>query len=281
MNIENSKFYKLIGTEYYGAKILRVFKLPEETFVRLEFNCRTCGELTSCSNGNIKKIKGCRLCRRNRIARHGLSEIPEYGVWEGMKQRCHNPKSRRYLDYGGRGIRVAPEWLGRGGFARFFEYVGPRPAGEGEGYSLDRINNDGNYEPGNVRWAPTEVQMRNTRRNRALTINGVTKLIVEWSNESGVVASTITQRLAAGWAPERAVFTETLLKGGRTWRRTNHHRPESERVHAIAVRLTPFELTVMRRVALKNGTSEAGLFRLLIKREDERWAALEQEKAAE
>lgn len=84
---------------------------------------------------------------------------PEYYVWSAMIQRCHNPKTTGYHNYGGRGISVCPEW--RGSFLKFFNSVGARPSNK---HSIDRINNDGNYEPGNVRWATRREQNLNTRR---------------------------------------------------------------------------------------------------------------------
>jgi hypothetical protein len=78
-----------------------------------------------------------------------------------MKARCYNPKDTKYPDYGGRGIVMCDEW--RNSFEAFLADVGPRPA---PGLSIDRIDNDGNYEPGNVRWATHVVQQSNTRRNR-------------------------------------------------------------------------------------------------------------------
>jgi hypothetical protein len=85
----------------------------------------------------------------------------EYRAWQGMRQRCLNPNATGYTRYGGRGIKVCSEWLGS--FDAFYGHVGPRP---GTGFSLDRINNDGNYEPGNVRWATHETQARNKSRAR-------------------------------------------------------------------------------------------------------------------
>lgn len=83
----------------------------------------------------------------------------EYRTWGGMIQRCTNPKFRQFRDYGGRGISVCPEW--RTSFERFLADMGPRPVG----LTLDRINNDGNYKPGNCRWASRSQQQRNQRRN--------------------------------------------------------------------------------------------------------------------
>ena len=85
-----------------------------------------------------------------------------YYVWSQMKNRCNNPKYKKYCDYGGRGIKVCDEW--ENSFQAFYEYVSQLPHYGEEGYSIDRINNDGNYEPGNVRWATKLEQRHNQRR---------------------------------------------------------------------------------------------------------------------
>jgi hypothetical protein len=91
-------------------------------------------------------------------ALHGYTGTPEYRAWSGLKQRCLNPDNKNWEAWGGRGITVFPGWVHD--FPAFLAHVGPRP---GAGYSLDRIDVDGNYEPGNVRWANVGMQNNNRR----------------------------------------------------------------------------------------------------------------------
>lgn len=92
---------------------------------------------------------------------HGMYKTPEYTAWESMIRRCHSSGWKRYADYGGRGIRVCDRW--RSSFVAFYESIGPRPSAL---HSLDRIDNDGHYEPSNVRWATRAQQMRNRRNTK-------------------------------------------------------------------------------------------------------------------
>jgi hypothetical protein len=106
-------------------------------------------------------ISSCGCLRIEAITVHGRSGTPEHRAWMDLHQRCCNPRNPRYQDYGGRGISVCQRW---NDFGCFFEDVGERPSAE---YSIDRYpNNDGNYEPGNVRWATRSQQQNNTRRSR-------------------------------------------------------------------------------------------------------------------
>lgn len=121
--------------------------------------------------------------------KHGMSRTQEYTIWIGMKVRCYNPKAINFHEYGGRGIIVCDEW--RDDFSAFLRDVGPRP---GRGYSIDRIDNDGNYEPGNVRWVTMRQQSNNTRRNVRLTHDGKTLTFAQWARELGINVNTIKKR---------------------------------------------------------------------------------------
>lgn len=107
--------------------------------------------------------------------RHGLSKAPEYVVWAGMKQRCLNPRNAGYANYGGRGIRICRRW--RESFTAFYEDMGPRPSAE---YSIDRLDNDGDYEPGNCIWATHAEQILNQRAHRAADPAKISK----WQREN-------------------------------------------------------------------------------------------------
>ncbi len=122
---------------------------------------------------------------------HGLSESPEYAVWAQAKARCENPSHKQYRHYGGRGISMAKEWSES--FASFIAYVGLRPTEE---HSIDRWpNNDGNYEPGNVRWTTTDQQNRNKRSNHWIEFGGKRQTVTDWAKELGIKEPSLIRRL--------------------------------------------------------------------------------------
>lgn len=142
-----------------------------------------------CSCGNIRIIHGCCLrsghtkscgcLSQERKTTHGMWNSSEYKIWEAIIQRCTNEKSTKYEYYGGRGIKVCPQWLK---FANFFKDMGKRPLK----HEIDRKNNDGNYEPSNCRWATRSEQMRNSRTS-----------IKNTSGIRGVIWNKINQKYRA------------------------------------------------------------------------------------
>lgn len=145
------------------------------------------GNSTSC---------GCSRTRHGHARKSRYS--PTYLTWQAMIRRCNDPKAVDFWNYGGRGVLVCLRWES---FESFLADMGDRPAGT----SIDRINNDGNYEPGNCRWATAREQANNKRNSRTLEINGVRRTIAEWSRSSGIGYSTIKERILRGWSPLRAV----------------------------------------------------------------------------
>lgn len=132
-----------------------------------------------------------------------MAATPTYLTWTSMLARCNNAKIRAYPDYGGRGISVCERWRD---FANFLADMGERP----RGHSLDRINNDGNYEPGNCRWATRATQNNNSRHNVTLTIGDRSMTLEAWSRESGIKQPTLSKRLAAGWPMDLMLLAPKL-----------------------------------------------------------------------
>lgn len=137
--------------------------------------------------------------------KHGMTRIngvstPTYVSWQRMKNRCLNPAAIDYPRYGGRGIVICDRWLHS--FENFLADMGLRP----DGLQLDRIDNEGNYEPTNCRWISKRGNARNRSSNVLLTVDGVTKTATEWGEETGL-GETILSRISRGWSHERAVRT--------------------------------------------------------------------------
>lgn len=116
-----------------------------------------------------------------------------------MLGRCQNLTDQAFRDYGGRGIRVCERWLA---FENFYADMGPRPSPK---HSIDRIDNDGNYEPGNVRWATVKQQARNTRCSRIVRFGGRTMSLAEAAELAGLNISTVRGRFSRGWSMEEAL----------------------------------------------------------------------------
>lgn len=146
------------------------------------------------------------LIKRN--AKHNKSGTHLYNVWVNMKQRCYNPKDQAYKHYGGRGITICPEWMDKeNGFINFYNDVSKLPHFDDNGYSLDRIDNNGNYEINNVRWSTSEEQANNKRNNILITYNGKTQTVAQWGKEIGVSFDTLYQRICK-WDIDQALTKE-------------------------------------------------------------------------
>lgn len=126
---------------------------------------------------------------------------PTYTTWASMKARCLNANDKSYHRYGARGIEVCDRWSDS--FEAFLADMGERPSRH---HSLERIDNNGPYAPGNCRWATGTDQARNRRSSRLVTSKGETKTIAEWADITGIGRSTIENRIdVLGWAPDRAL----------------------------------------------------------------------------
>lgn len=168
-----------------------------------------------CDCGVIKAIRGTSLkigrtsscgCLHKELASearttHGKSKKRVYRIYHHMKERCYSPKDKRFSDYGGRGIAICREW--KDSFESFYSWA--MDNGYQDDLSIDRIDNDGNYEPSNCRWVTSIEQGRNKRTTRNLTLNGETKALSGWAEQYGIPPGRLWGRLRAGWKLEDAL----------------------------------------------------------------------------
>ena len=199
--------------------------LSGQRFGRLVALTRTtqkCGALNltawhcKCDCGNEKIIgtnslrqgrsTSCGCYRNERVSAakktHGARGMPEYIVWKGMRARCLRKQNKSYANYGGRGITICERWSS---FENFISDMGKRPAGT----SLDRIDNNGNYEPGNCRWGTRLEQARNRRNVKPIEFGGETLFISEWAEKIGIDYSSMLERLGK-WPLERALTSKKM-----------------------------------------------------------------------
>lgn len=186
------------------------------TRIRCLAEC-SCGNVSEYDKGNVERgnTTRCKSCakesRRKNRTKHGCSismkktnkeGYQNYSIWQAMKRRCYLETAKSYKDYGGRGIKVCDRWLES--FDNFISDMGMRPTPKHE---IDRIDTNGDYCPENCRWATKKENARNKRNTVKLTIDGVTKPLVQWAEESGTSSSNIKNRIRnLGWSEKEAVF---------------------------------------------------------------------------
>ena len=183
---------------------------------RLHWKCQCdCGTIREVVSGRLRrgasKSCGCLTLEILKSGifskKHGMWNTRIWNIWKGITYRCKYPSMDCYKNYGGRGIRVCKRWEK---FENFYEDM---KADYRDNLTIDRKDNDGNYEPGNCRWIPRNQQQRNQRNNHNITFNGKTQCITAWAEEIGMKASTLISRITElGWSIEKALTTP--LKGG-------------------------------------------------------------------
>jgi hypothetical protein len=206
------KFGRLIALETIETRTY-----PSGTNIHFR-ECRCdCGEINFVSETKLRsghtKSCGCLQAEitTKRSTTHGYSPRLKprpriYGIWCNMINRCTNPKVPHFRDYGGRGITVCERWLNS--FENFLEDMGEPPPG----LTIDRTDNNGNYEPENCEWKTRIDQARNRRSSLKITFDGLTLTVAEWSQRIGIGRRTIEARYHSGWSAEQILTTEVGAK---------------------------------------------------------------------
>ena len=169
-----------------------------------------CGQTVNVKRGELVNgdTKSCGCLQRETITTrsttHGLRKSRAYRAWGNMMSRCYNVRGKEYKHYGARGIKVCKMWHK---FPNFYEDMSECPAG----YSIERINVNGNYEPNNCDWIPRNKQNRNKRNSRLITFNGETHCLSEWAERLGIKPDLVKYRLRYGWSVERAFFEKPFV----------------------------------------------------------------------
>lgn len=193
---------------------LTVISRAENKGIQTRWNCHCdCGNIT-CVFGSALRHGHTKSCGciwyeniQNKNKTHGLSDTRMYEIYYSMKKRCRNKRSKAYKNYGGRGIKICDEWLGKNGFINFYEWSINN--GYSDELTLDRINVNGNYCSENCRWATYETQANNRRTNHNLEYRGQILNIKQWSKLTGIERSTIGARIKLGWSVEKALSAPT------------------------------------------------------------------------
>lgn len=197
----------------YGYWLVKEYKGMDKHGHHTYLCCCDCGNEKIVALGNLKTGKstncGCEKLKKQMgntwSRKHGMSFSREYRSWESMIARCECETNKEYPDWGGRGIKVCQRWHD---FRNFCADMGKRPPNT----TLDRIDNNGNYEPSNCRWADAKTQCNNRRNNTFITYKGKTQTLQQWADETGIYKNTISMRINHyGWSVEKALTTPSLI----------------------------------------------------------------------
>ena len=195
------KFCDITGQKFNKLTVIK--RLENSKWNETQWLCRCdCGNKVILTYGKIAyghtKSCGCykiEVTSKNK-RKHGLRNTRLYRIWNSMKQRCNNPNSSAYKDYGNRGIKVCKEWGNN--FLNFYNWA--MNNGYEDDLTIDRINNNEGYYPNNCRWVTSSQQANNKRSNVVLALDNEVHNISEWCRITGLTRSTITHRLQRGWS---------------------------------------------------------------------------------
>lgn len=196
-----SKPLNLLGQKF--GRLVVIERAENNKHGQTRWKCKCdCGKFTVVAASDLKngKIKSCGCLSHEltakRSTKHGLRYTPNYKRWLHIKDRCLNPHNKDFNRYGGRGIKIYEEWVDD--FKAFHDYVSILPHFGEKGYSLDRIDNDGNYEPNNLRWATKKQQANNREVKSVIEFNGEKFTLKQIAKKIGIGLSSIHRRIKRG-----------------------------------------------------------------------------------
>ena len=199
-------FKDLTGMKFGRLTVIERTENSESGKTRWLCRC-DCGKEIVVCGCNLKNnhTQSCGCIHHEVVSRvfgtHHMSQSRIYSIWVNIKTRCLNHKAVNYHNYGGRGITICNEW--QNDFQAFYDYVSKLEHFNEKGYSLDRINNNGNYEPNNLRWADLKTQSRNTRANLIVIYKGKSMPLIDAAELSGIAFPTLWARVRNGDTGDR------------------------------------------------------------------------------
>lgn len=198
-DISNKRFGRLVAVEL----------VAQDDSWNDKYLCKCdCGNQTIVLKLSLKSgdTRSCGCLMREIFTKHKACKDKTYIIWQGMKQRCFDKKSKNYSKYGGRGITMCKEW--REDYLIFLKDMGEVP----EGKSIERIDNNGNYEPSNCKWATIKEQARNKRNSLIINYKGQSKHLLDWCEELNLSYNLIRDRLRKGWETDKAFETPKIWR---------------------------------------------------------------------
>lgn len=206
--------YKRYSVTYYLVKGNDVFKFNSESEACEFLGVSKC-TVAGCYRRNCK-CKGYKVIR-GEATTHNSTKTRLYKIWAGMHERCNREKHPHFSDYGGRGITICEEW---NDFSKFKEWANEN--GYSENLTLDRIDNNGNYESSNCRWVTMKEQQNNKRNSHFLEYAGEMHTITEWAEKTGISKTTLRMRIQSGWTVEEAL-TKPIRFRKKGWRKSGRY----------------------------------------------------------
>lgn len=183
-----------IGDVYGRLTILGTYKDEGRFYARVECSCGSPAKFVRADGIRSGACKSCGCLQIESTTKHGEWNNPLFKVWKGMISRCTNQDDKRYNRYGGRGVSVCDKWLD------VHQFINDMKHSYIKGMTIDRIDNNGNYEPSNCKWSTRYQQNRNYSRNIILHHNGKSMCAIDWALELNISPYTIYSRKRAGWS---------------------------------------------------------------------------------